>query len=198
MVILALLGAEWSSVLFGRTFQLRTNEGQHVTKLEIEPPRRFTSAKVNNKCPVRILPNSEHIAPALCATLALDNKYIISGSDDSSIIVALFETGKLVTKIDHHRGPVTALHMSYPSEVLVSSSHDATVCLWSLENFTLLNCIQMAQPILNMQISCDSTFLLVHCADNGLYLRSLTTGTELHALKGHKSKVSSLRVALIS
>lgn len=40
--------------------------------------------------------SSEHIAPALCATLALDNKYVISGSDDSSIIVALLETGKLV------------------------------------------------------------------------------------------------------
>ncbi|XP_049297951.1 protein qui-1 isoform X1 [Anopheles funestus] len=140
----------------------------------------------------------EHIAPALCATLALDNKYVISGSDDSSIIIALFETGKVVTKIDHHRGPVTALHMSYPSEVLVSSSHDATVCLWSLVNFTLLNCIQMAQPILGMQISCDSTFLLVHCADNGLYLRSLTTGTELHALKGHKSKVRALCIAMDS
>uniref|UniRef100_A0A6E8VK53 NWD1/2-like winged helix-turn-helix domain-containing protein n=1 Tax=Anopheles coluzzii TaxID=1518534 RepID=A0A6E8VK53_ANOCL len=140
----------------------------------------------------------EHIAPALCATLALDNKYVISGSDDSSIIVSLLETGKLVTKFDHHRGPVSALHMSYPSEVLVSSSHDATVCLWSLENFTLLNCIQMSQPILNMQISCDSTFLLAHCADNGLYLRSLTTGTELHALKGHKSKVRALCIAMDS
>ncbi|ETN64158.1 hypothetical protein AND_004106 [Anopheles darlingi] len=140
----------------------------------------------------------EHIAPALCATLALDNKYLISGSDDSSIIVALFEGGKLVTKIDHHRGPVTALHVSYPSEVLVSCSHDATVCLWSLESFTLLNCIQMSQPILNIQISCDSTFLLLHCADNGLYLRSLTTGTELHALKGHKSKVRALCIAMDS
>ncbi|XP_058061583.1 protein qui-1 [Anopheles bellator] len=140
----------------------------------------------------------EHIAPALCATLALDNKYFISGSDDSSIIVALFDGGKFVTKIDHHRGPVTALHVSYPSEVLVSSSHDATVCLWSLENFSLLNCIQLSQPVLNTQISCDSTFLLVHCADNGLYLRSLTTGTDLHALKGHKSKVRALCIAMDS
>uniref|UniRef100_A0A182J649 WD_REPEATS_REGION domain-containing protein n=1 Tax=Anopheles atroparvus TaxID=41427 RepID=A0A182J649_ANOAO len=140
----------------------------------------------------------EHIAPALCATLALENKYVISGSDDSSIIITLLESGKLVTKIDHHRGPVTALHVSSPSEVLVSCSHDATVCLWSLENFNLLNCIQMAHPVLNTQISCDSTFLLVHCADNGLYLRSLTTGTELHALKGHKSKIRALCIAMDS
>lgn len=31
---------------------------------------------------------------------------------------------------------------------------------------------------------------MAHCKDNGLYLRTLATGTELHALKGHKSKVN--------
>lgn len=38
----------------------------------------------------------------------------------------------------------------------------------------------------------QQVFLLGHCADNGLYLRTLATGTELHALKGHKSKVGVL------
>lgn len=35
----------------------------------------------------------------------------------------------------------------------------------------------------------QQVFLLAHCKDNGLYLRTLATGTELHSLKGHKSKV---------
>ncbi|XP_062708711.1 protein qui-1 [Aedes albopictus] len=140
----------------------------------------------------------EHIAPVTCCTLALDNKYLITSSEDSSIIVALFESGKVITKIDHHRGPVTAIHVAMPSEVLVSSSHDGTVCLWSLDNFTLLNCIQLPHPVLNFQISCDSIFLLAYCEDNGLYLRALATGTELHALKGHKSKVRALCIAMDS
>lgn len=33
-------------------------------------------------------------------------------------------------------------------------------------------------------------FLLAHCEDNALYVRTLATGKELHTLKGHKSKVS--------
>lgn len=37
----------------------------------------------------------------------------------------------------------------------------------------------------------QQVFLLAHCKDNGLYLRTLATGTELHSLKGHKSKVMS-------
>lgn len=36
----------------------------------------------------------------------------------------------------------------------------------------------------------QQVFLLAHCKDNGLYLRTLATGTELHSLKGHKSKVT--------
>lgn len=38
--------------------------------------------------------------------------------------------------------------------------------------------------------SVQQVFLLAHCKDNGLYLRTLATGTELHSLKGHKSKVN--------
>lgn len=61
-----------------------------------------------------------------------------------------------ITKIDHHRGPVTGLQVSHISDVLVSASHDAAVCLWSLDDFTLLNTIQLNSPILSIQISSDS------------------------------------------
>lgn len=33
----------------------------------------------------------------------------------------------------------------------------------------------------------------MHCEGNGLFLRTLATGTELHALKGHKSKVGKVQ-----
>lgn len=75
-------------------------------------------------------------------------------------------------KIKHHRGPVTALQVSTASDVLVSSSHDATICLWSLENFSLLNTIQLNGPILNIQISSDSvsfSLLLYPCYIKNIY-----------------------------
>lgn len=118
---------------------------------------------------------------------------------------------KKVMKIDHHRGPVVNVAISSTSQVLVSGSHDATICLWSLETYELLNLMQFNSPVLNFCLSPDSVwmtffylllnhlltdmcqiqvFLLAHCEDNGLYLRTLATGTELHQLKGHKSKVN--------
>lgn len=61
-----------------------------------------------------------------------------------------------VTKVDHHRAPVTAVQVCNASDVLVSGSRDATICLWSLDDFSLLNLIQMNKPVLNLQISSDS------------------------------------------
>lgn len=64
--------------------------------------------------------------------------------------------GVQVTKVDHHRAPVTAVQVCNASDVLVSGSRDATICLWSLDDFALLNLIQMNKPVLNLQISSDS------------------------------------------
>lgn len=68
-----------------------------------------------------------------------------------------------VEKIKHHRAAVTALQVSTASDVLVSSSLDTTICLWSLENFSLLNTIQLNGPIFNIQISSDSVSSLSVC-----------------------------------
>lgn len=45
-------------------------------------------------------PFRHHTAPVSCVTSALDNSIVISGSDDSSIIIASLETGKLVSRVD--------------------------------------------------------------------------------------------------
>lgn len=41
----------------------------------------------------------EHIAPVLCLTLALGGTVIVSGGDDSSIIITSLATGKAVSHI---------------------------------------------------------------------------------------------------
>lgn len=65
-------------------------------------------------------------------------------------------------KIDHHRGPVAYLAISSTSDVLVSGSHDATVCLWSLVTYELLNQMQFNSPVLNFRLSPDSVSTCVH------------------------------------
>lgn len=107
---------------------------------------------------------SEHISAILCVTCSINKSFIISGADDSTIVIARLDTGKLVTKIEQHRAAVTALSVCTASDVLVSGSRDATICLWSLDNFSLLNMLQMNKPVLNLQISSDSVSVGKMCS----------------------------------
>lgn len=47
----------------------------------------------------------------------------------------------------------------------------------------------MASPVIMMEMSADSIFLAITCEDNQIYLHSVATGTFIHTLRGHKSKV---------
>ncbi|XP_060516204.1 protein qui-1 [Cylas formicarius] len=134
----------------------------------------------------------EHIAPVLCITSALNNSVIISGGEDSSIIISSLGTGKLVTKIDHHRGPVTAIKVTSHGDIMVSGSKDCKVCLWSLNNYALLNTMTFCSPLQILDVSADSIFLAVCCKDNKIYIKTLATGTDVHTLVDHKTKVKSL------
>lgn len=90
---------------------------------------------------------------------------------------------------------MTAVRVNSAGEILVSGSTDGTVCLWSLENFTLLNSITLPAPVTKFDISLDSVFLLAVCDDHKMYLRSLATGTEIHNLRGHQGPVRSICLA---
>lgn len=137
----------------------------------------------------------EHIAPVLALTPALNNSVIVSGGEDSRIIATSLLTGEVLMRVDHHRGPVTAVRVDAAGEVLVSGSVDGTVCLWSLETFTLLNSIPLPSPVIKLDVSEDSVFLLAVCEDQKMYLRSLATGTEIHTLRGHQGPVRSICLA---
>ncbi|XP_034250867.1 uncharacterized protein LOC117651170 [Thrips palmi] len=137
----------------------------------------------------------EHIAAVLCITPALGGSVVVSGGEDSSIVVANMTTGRRVMKVDHHRGPVTALKINAFGDVLVSGSTDQTVCLWALDSCQLLNTINVATGVSLIGLSPDSVFLLIVLDNNQLVLHSTATGTEIHALRGHRAKARSLCLA---
>ncbi|XP_034650904.1 uncharacterized protein LOC117890259 isoform X2 [Drosophila subobscura] len=133
-----------------------------------------------------------HTAPITGVAAGVNNTLIISSSEDATIAITDLASGKLKHRISHHRGPVSGILVAGACDVLISASHDRTICVWNLENFALLNTMQMMAPVLRIDISWNSVFLLALCEDNALYVRTLATGKELHTLKGHKSKVRTI------
>ncbi|XP_016940916.3 protein qui-1 isoform X1 [Drosophila suzukii] len=133
-----------------------------------------------------------HSAPITGVAAGANNTLIISSSEDATIAITDLASGKLRHRITHHRGPVTGILVAGACDVLISGSHDKTICVWDLDNFALLNTMHMTSPVLRIDISWNSVFLLALCEDNALYVRTMATGKELHTLKGHKSKIRTI------
>ncbi|XP_041675589.1 NACHT domain- and WD repeat-containing protein 1 isoform X2 [Drosophila eugracilis] len=138
--------------------------------------------------------NNAHTAPITGVAAGVNNTLIISSSEDATIAITDLASGKLRHRITHHRGPVSGILVAGACDVLISAGHDRNICVWDLENFTLLNTMQMPSPVLRIDISWNSVFLLALCEDNALYVRTLATGKELHTLKGHKSKIRTISI----
>ncbi|UXI14068.1 hypothetical protein NH340_JMT00011 [Sarcoptes scabiei] len=137
-----------------------------------------------------------HSAGVLCVTINHQESIVLSGSENGSICVVNLLNGTLLSRLEHHKSMVTCLCINSGDDVLVSGSTDRTVVIWNLENFCILNEILLMRPVLHMDISLDSTFLLLSLDDNSLHLRALTTGTEIHSLQptttGTLSSVTSV------
>jgi len=99
-------------------------ESENISTGSTNPVSRLPSRQPSHYCRTQfnaiVIPCREHIAPVLSLTPALDFSVVVSGGDDSSIIVASMRSGRVRAKIDHHRGPVTALCVDSAGDVLVS------------------------------------------------------------------------------
>ncbi|CAH2210700.1 jg6935, partial [Pararge aegeria aegeria] len=130
----------------------------------------------------------EHIAPVLCVAAIVNRSLVISGGEDSAVIVTSLVDGALVTKLDHHRGPVTTIKVIQDGDILVTCAQDGAVCTWNVDSFTLLSTVSTGVPIHAMEITEDNVFLVTLQGENELHIRTFITGTHLHVLKRHKTK----------
>lgn len=98
----------------GRVYSLRTECSIRISPV-YEPA---ISTEI-----VKYIFRSEHIASVLSVTCALNNKLVVSGGEDSRIIITSLSNGQVANKIDHHRGPVTQVLFTSIGDVLVSSKY---------------------------------------------------------------------------
>lgn len=64
---------------------------------------------------------------------------------------------------------------------------------WSFEDMEIIDTIStIYSPVTSVTITNDKTFIIIGCENNTVQVKSLITGTDLHELTGHNSKVSSI------
>ncbi len=66
--------------------------------------------------------------------ISSDNKYIISGSYDETVIVWDRESGEVKKKLKEHLGCVYSVVISSDNKYIVSGSNDKTIRVWERES----------------------------------------------------------------
>ncbi|XP_064642967.1 protein qui-1-like [Lineus longissimus] len=139
----------------------------------------------------------EHKSSILCLAITHKNHVLISGSKDKNFKVMTLEPFELQGTVACHQGAVTCIIVNSNDTVFATGSHDCKVRVWCIDELVLMNVIDFGSrsPIHSMALSIDNSFLIVGCEDKTVHLAAFITGTYLHQLDEHKSKVTSIAVA---
>ncbi|XP_054166361.1 protein qui-1-like [Oppia nitens] len=166
------------------------SEDTNVNLWEVNIDNKEISCKLKHRL-------NQHIAGVLCVVISHSEEVILSGSEIGAVCAISLDSGTILARLEHHKGMITCLCVNSGDDVFVTGSTDCTVAVWSLETFCILNEIILMKPIMHMDISLDSTFLLLACEDNSIHVRALTTGSNVHCLQGHSvgAVISYLRFA---
>lgn len=71
---------------------------------------RHVSSRPSN--PITILSTSHHVAGVLCVAITHSEKLLISGSEIGAITIVSTNSGRLVKRLESHRGLITCVKVS--------------------------------------------------------------------------------------
>lgn len=129
------------------------------------------------------LPYLQGENPVTCVTYSPDGCHLISGSDKGNIRIWDVATGKWITTLKGHSGPITSFafnpdrnnlfHQVYGVKwLLASGSEDQTICLWDIINHKRMEVIKLdpkpagmkqkiMQPALSIAYSSDGNAIAI-------------------------------------
>ena len=127
-----------------------------------------------------------------CAIFTPDGTHIVSGSDDTMIVVWDTAACTQTATLAGHTLPVRGLAITDDGSRVVSCSNDKTVRVWELATGTELLCTEEASsPVCGVALTPGSTHILSYGGDKTLCVRDLYTGKELHTIRGHCASVTA-------
>ena len=125
-----------------------------------------------------------------------DGRHIVSGSDDNTLRVYEFETGRCLHTLQGHTHMVTSVAVSPDGRHIVSGSEGKTLGVWELGTGRSLHILQgHTGSVKSVAVSPDGRHIVSGSSDKTLRVWKLETGRCLHTLQGHTSKVSTVAVS---
>ncbi|KOB73960.1 Uncharacterized protein OBRU01_03484, partial [Operophtera brumata] len=107
-----------------------------------------------------------HSGVILCMCVTRESQYLLTGSEDTTVIVWDLHTLAIKTKILEHIAPVLCVAAIVNRSLVISGGEDSAVIVTSLVHA--------------MEITDDNVFLVTLQTENELHVRTFITGTHLH------------------
>ena len=134
----------------------------------------------------------KHTAAVECVFYSPDGNYIVSGSDDKSLIIWDAKTGKKIRVLEGHTNLVSCLAYSPDGNYIVSGSVDKSLIIWDAKTGEKIKLLEgHTLPINCVAYSPDGKYIVSGSADESLIIWDAKTGEEIKILKSqHKNAVS--------
>lgn len=109
-----------------------------------------------------------------------DSKYILTASDDKTIIIWEIESGKPLRTYRGHTSYVFCVNVSSHGNLLVSGSYDETVRVWDLKNAKCIRVINAhSDPVSAVDFNKEGT-LIVSSSYDGLWSHDTPPHAKTH------------------
>lgn len=133
-----------------------------------------------------------HSAPVHTVALSRDGKLVLSGSNDNSIKLWDFKTGKLIKTLRGHAGWVDSAVFSPDGDSVLSGSHDTDIKLWSIKGYEEVRVLQgrllagHQDAVLSVACSRDGKRVVTSSRDRTAKLWDVASGDLLQTFEeGH-------------
>lgn len=134
---------------------------------------------------------SGHTAPIRAIAISPNNQIIASGSDDKTIKLWNFNTGKLLRTLTGHKETISSLAISPDNQILVSSSiRENTIKLWNIQTGQLIRTLNgHSAAVTSINLSKDGQTIASASMDKTVRLWNIKTGKLQHTLKAEARSV---------
>ncbi|MDX4026066.1 caspase family protein [Aliarcobacter skirrowii] len=128
--------------------------------------------------------------------ISSDNRYIVSGSDDKTVRLWDFKSGKLLKTLNGHSNSVNSVTISSDNRYIVSGSSDKTVKLWDISSGNFLKTFsEHLSSVNSIAISNDNRYIISGSWDNTVKLWDVNSGKLLKTFRGHYSTIYSVAIS---
>ncbi|XP_024518570.1 DENN domain and WD repeat-containing protein SCD1 isoform X2 [Selaginella moellendorffii] len=131
---------------------------------------------------------------ATIRAISSDKLRIVSGGDDTLVLIWDKATSQNSMKLDGHREKISCVRMLSEERVL-SASHDGTVKMWDARtDACVANVGQSSSAILCMDYDDTTRILAAAGMDGVVKVWDVRAGKQVHMLLGHKKWIRTLRM----